>query len=135
MAVVTVLPRIRKRLSGESLIQISSLVWGLSIAGAATTNRAVLAMVFLGIAGAGLMAMMNVLFSTFLARLEEWVRGRGSSIAMFASWLGASLGSISWGALAAGASVTTALVTSAVVMVLTSWLSKATLPMFRAAGS
>lgn len=135
VAVVTVLPRIRKRLSGESLIQISSLVWGLSIAGAATTNRAVLAMVFLGIAGAGLMAMMNVLFSTFLARLEEWVRGRGSSIAMFASWLGASLGSISWGALAAGASVTTALVTSAVVMVLTSWLSKATLPMFRAAGS
>lgn len=135
VAVVAVLPGIRERLSGESLVQISSIAWGLSIVGAATTNRAVLAMVLLGIAGAGLMAMMNVLFSTFLARLEEWVRGRGASIAMFAAWLGAALGSISWGALAAGVTVTTALVTSAVVMVLTSWLSKATLPMFRVASS
>jgi MFS family permease len=135
VAIVVVLPRIRERLGGESLIQVSSIVWGLSIAGAATTSRAVLAMLFLGIAGAGLMAMMNVLFSAFLASLEEWVRGRGASIAMFAAWLGASVGSISWGALAAGASVTTALVTSAAVMVVTTWLSKATLPMFRAGGS
>jgi hypothetical protein len=81
------------------------------------------------------MAMMNVLFSTFLARLEEWVRGRGSSLAMFAAWLGAALGSISWGALAASATVTAALVASAMAMVVTTWLSRATLPMFRAAGS
>lgn len=135
VAVVAVLPRIQERLSGESLVQMSSIMWGLSIAGAATTNKAVLAMVFLGVAGAGMMAMMNVLFSTFLARLEEWVRGRGASIAIFAAWLGASIGSISWGALAASATVTTALVASAVAMVLTAWLSKATLPMFRAGGS
>jgi MFS family permease len=133
--VVMMLPRVRRRLSEESLVQLSAVVWGASIAGAATTTSAALAMIFLGFAGAGLMAMMNVLFTSFLSRLEEWVRGRGSSISMFAAWLGASAGSISWGALAGGTTVTTALVSSAAAMVLTTWLGKATLPMFRAANS
>jgi len=133
--VVAMLPRIRRSLSEESLVQLSSIVWGASIAGAATTTNAGLAMIALGFAGAGLMAMMNVLFTSFLSRLEEWVRGRGSSISMFAAWLGASAGSISWGALAGGTTVTTALVGSAAAMVLTTWLGKAALPMFRAANS
>jgi MFS family permease len=135
VVVVAMLPKIRRRLSEESLVQLSSIAWGVSIAGAATANNAVLAMIFLGFAGAGLMAMMNVLFTSFLSRLEEWVRGRGSSISMFAAWLGASAGSISWGALAGGTTVTTALVGSAAAMVVTTWLGKATLPMFRAANS
>ena len=135
VVVVAILPRIRRRMSEESLVQLSSVLWGGSIAGAATSNNVILAMVFLGFAGAGLMAMMNVLFTSFLSRLEEWVRGRGSSISMFAAWLGASAGSISWGALAGGTTVTTALVTSAVAMVLTTSLGKATLPMFKVANS
>jgi len=133
--IVLVLPSIRRRLSEESLVQWSSVVWAVSIAGAATTRVAVFAMVLLGFAGAGLMAMMNVLFTSFLSRLEDWVRGRGSSISMFAAWLGASAGSISWGALAGGSSVTVSLVVSAGAMVLTTWLGKATLPIFRAANS
>lgn len=135
VVVVALLPRVRRRLSEESLVQLSSLVWAGSIAAAASTSRAYVAMIFLALAGAGLMAMMNVLFTSFLSRLEEWVRGRGSSISMFAAWFGASVGSISWGALASSTTVSTALVVSAVMMVVTTWLGRATLPMFRAAGS
>jgi len=133
--VVLMLPNIRRRLSEESIVQWASIVWGASIAGAAITHRPILAMVLLGLAGAGLMAMMNVLFTSFLSRLEDWVRGRGSSISMFAAWLGASTGSISWGALAGGTTVTTAFVTSAAAMLLTTSLSRATLPLFTAANS
>lgn len=133
--VVVVLPTIRKALSEETLVWISSLVWAISIGGFGITTQSVLAAIFLMFSGAGMMAMMNVLFTSVLSRLEEWVRGRGTSMTIFAAWLGTSVGSITWGVIASTTSVSNALGLSALGMFVTTTIARATLPMFRAANS
>jgi len=133
--IVLLLPRLRRVLSEEGLVVLAALLWGASIAWFAHVEDLAAALLLLGIAGAGLMLLMNVLFTAVLGRLEEWVRGRGASMAMFASWLGTALGSISWGALATGTSVSTALTVAAGAMVLSMAAGRVFLPMFRAGGS
>jgi len=79
----------------------------------ATAAEVWVGVIALLLAGAGTMGTINVLFSNYTLRLETWMRGRGSALAMLMVWLGASVGAVAWGALASGVGVRTTLLVAA----------------------
>jgi len=73
------------------------------------------------------MAMLNILFSTFMVQLPNELRGRGSSLAMLMVWFGIALGTFIWGAVAATIGVGQVLFVAAVVNCLAAVLNCLTL--------
>ena len=115
VAAVWVLPRIRAKLNIETITLSSAGIWSASTVLLSATANMVVALIALFICGACIMAMLNTLFSTFMVRLPNVVRGRGSSLAMLMVWLGIALGTFIWGATTSAVGVGNALVTSAFV--------------------
>lgn len=113
VAAVWVLPRIRAKLNIETITLSSAGIWSASTVLLSATANMVVALIALFICGACIMAMLNTLFSTFMVRLPNVVRGRGSSLAMLMVWLGIALGTFIWGAVTSSVGVGQALVIAA----------------------
>jgi hypothetical protein len=75
----------------------SSITWAGGVVMLALSQHIVPAIVALLIVGLATMALMNTIFSIFIVQLPDWVRGRGSSLAMLVVWFGASVGATAWG--------------------------------------
>lgn len=112
---VWVLPRIRTKFGIETITLVAAAIWSLSVALLSATSAMVVAVVALLICGACTMAMLNILFSTFMVQLPNELRGRGSSLAMLMVWFGIALGTFIWGAVATTIGVGQVLLVAAVV--------------------
>ena len=131
VVMVFFLPRLRRVLSEEALAMLSSGVWAIGVVGFALATSMPVALVTMFVSGLGLMALMNVLFTTMISGLADWVRGRGAAIAILAAWLGTSIGALMWGVVAGATSVTTALIAAAVAGVAVSGFGRVVLPISR----
>jgi Na+/melibiose symporter-like transporter len=131
VVMVFFLPGLRRVLSEEAIAMLSSGVWAIGVVGFALATTMPIALITMFVAGLGLMALMNVLFTTMISGLADWVRGRGAALAILSAWLGTSIGALMWGIVAGATSVTTALVTAAVAGVAVSAVGRVVLPISR----
>ena len=129
VAAVWVLPRVRGAMSTEMVVLSAAAVWSIGTTLFANTNQLWIAIVAILICGIGTMAMLNTMFSTFMMQLPDWVRGRGSSLAMLMVWLGASIGAFGWGLGASTFGVSTALTASAIFNMTVALLNRLVLPL------
>ena len=125
---IWLLARFRSSLRPEQAIAAAATLWSAGAALFAVADRLWVGLVALALAGAGTMGMLSVLFSNFTLRLQPWVRGRGSAVAMLMVWLGTSVGAAAWGALASAMSVRTALLAAAVLNLLAVVVGRVLLP-------
>jgi MFS family permease len=128
VVMVFFLPSLRRLLSEESLAMLATGVWAIGVVCFAFATTMPLALVTMFISGLGLMALMNVLFTTLISGLADWVRGRGAALAILSAWLGTSIGALMWGIVAGATSVTTALITAAIAGVSVSAVGRLVLP-------
>jgi MFS family permease len=110
---VWLLPRLAVVVSPDTVATAGALIWSCGAVVVGTTTSIGSALGGLVLAGAGTMAVMNTIFSTYTLVLPSWVRGRASSIAMLSVWLGASAGAAAWGALASATGVARCLLVAA----------------------
>ena len=129
VAAVWVLPRVRGAMSTEMVVLCAAAVWSCGTAIFASTAVLWIAVVAMLICGIGTMAMLTTMFSTFMVQLPNWVRGRGSSLAMLMVWLGASIGAFAWGFAASKYGVSTALTAAAVLNVGIALINRWALPL------
>ena len=129
VAAVWVLPRVRGAMSTEMVVLCAAAVWSCGTAIFASTAVLWIAVVAMLICGIGTMAMLTTMFSTFMVQLPDWVRGRGSSLAMLMVWLGASIGAFAWGFAASKYGVSTALTAAAVLNVGIALINRWALPL------
>jgi MFS family permease len=129
VAAMQLLPSARERWNLETIALVSSLVWGLGALVVAEAGNLALAIVGLIVAGAGAMAVLNVLFSHLLVNLSDDLRGRGSSLGMLMAWVGGSIGPYLWGVVAHGTSVRGAIVVSAATTVVAAVIGRSALPL------
>ena len=115
---VWVLPRLHAPRFPERAVLISAFVWSAGAALFAGAERLWVGVVAMLFAGAGTMAMLNVLFSNYTLKLEGWVRGRASALAMLMVWLGTSVGAVAWGGIATGIGIRDSLYVAAAFNVL-----------------
>ncbi len=126
---VWILPRMRAVMSAESVVICAACVWSVGTALFANTNQMWIAVAAILICGIGTMAMLNTLISTYMLQLPNWVRGRGSSLAMLMVWLGASSGAFAWGFAASTYGVSTALTVAAGINVALALINRWALPL------
>lgn len=126
---VWVMPYIRARVNLERILLMSSLVWSGGVVALAQSQQLASAVVALLVVGMATMFLMNTIFSTFVVQLPDWVRGRGSSLAMLVAWLGASVGATAWGYFASRYGVQDALLAASVFSVAIAVGSRAMLPL------
>ena len=129
VAAMQLLPSARDRWSLETIALASSLVWVAGALVVAEAGNLAVALAGLLVAGAGAMAVLNVLFSHLLVNLPDDLRGRGSSLGMLMAWVGGSLGPYLWGVIAHGTSVRVAIAISAVATVVAAAACRAVLPL------
>lgn len=129
VAAVWVLPRVRGAMSSEMVVLCAAAVWSCGTAIFANTAVMWVAVGAMLICGLGTMAMLTTMFSTFMVQLPDWVRGRGSSLAMLMVWLGASVGAFLWGLSASTFGVSTALTASAGANIAIALLNRLVLPL------
>ncbi len=110
---VWLLPRLRAPRYPERAVLISALVWSGGASMFAVAEQLWVGVVAMLFAGAGTMGMLNVLFANYTLKLEAWVRGRASALAMLMVWLGTSVGAVAWGGIATGVGVRNSLLIAA----------------------
>jgi len=110
---VWLLPRLHSAQHPERAVLAAAMVWSGGTALFAAADQLWVGAVALLFAGAGTMGMLNVLFSNYTLKLEGWVRGRGSALAMLMVWLGTSVGAVAWGGVATGIGVRNSLFVAA----------------------
>jgi hypothetical protein len=131
VTMVVFLPALRRVAGEETIALIATVVWAFGVAGFALATSLLVALVMLFIAGLGLMALMNVLFTTMISGLADWVRGRGAALAILSAWLGTSIGALMWGIIAGATSVTRSLIAAAISGVTVSLFGRLLLPLKR----
>ena len=129
VAAVWLLPRMRGAMSTERVVLCAAAVWSCSTAIFANTSHISVAIGAILVCGIGTMAMLTTMFSTFMVQLPDWVRGRGSSLAMLMVWLGASIGAFAWGLVASKYGVSTALTVAAGLNVAIALINRWVLPL------
>lgn len=110
---IWLLPRLHAAQHPERAVRVAALVWSCGAALFAAAGQLWMGAVGLMLAGAGTMGTINVLFSNYTIKLEGWVRGRGSALAMLMVWLGTSVGALVWGGIATGIGVRNSLFVAA----------------------
>jgi MFS family permease len=108
------LPRANRRLAPDAVVMLASVCWAAGAMVFAHTASLAVALVAMALGGAGSMATLNVVFTTYTQLLPGWVRGRASSMVMLMVWLGTSVGATVWGAIASATSAATALSVAAI---------------------
>lgn len=110
---VWLLPRVNRRLPPDVVVFAASVVWASGAVVVGVTRSLPVAMVGMALGGAGSMATLNVVFTTYTELLPSWVRGRASSMVMLMVWLGTSVGAAAWGAIASATTAGTSLTVAA----------------------
>ena len=131
VVMVLFLPALRRTLGEESIALLATGVWAVGVVGFALASSLPVALGTLFVAGLGLMALMNVLFTTMISGLADWVRGRGAALAILAAWLGTSIGALLWGIVAGATSVSGALIAAAVAGATVGLVGRLVLPLKR----
>lgn len=131
VTMVLFLPALRRAVGEETIALFATVVWALGVVGFALATTLVVAVMTLFVAGLGLMALMNVLFTTMISGLADWVRGRGAALAILSAWLGTSIGALMWGIIAGATSVTGSLIAAAIAGVVVSLIGRLALPLKR----
>lgn len=131
VTMVLFLPALRRAVGEEAIALVATVVWALGVVGFALATTLVVALLMLFTGGLGLMALMNVLFTTMISGLADWVRGRGAALAILSAWLGTSIGALMWGIIAGATSVTGSLIAAAIVGVTVSLFGRVMLPLKR----
>lgn len=129
VAAIWVLPRVRGAMSTEMVVLCAAAVWSCGTAVFANTSHISVAIGAILVCGLGTMAMLTTMFSTFMVQLPDWVRGRGSSLAMLMVWLGASIGAFAWGLVASKYGVSTALTAAAGANIAIALINRWVLPL------
>ena len=129
VAAVWLLPRVRGAMSNEMVVLFAAAAWSCGTAIFANTSHISVAVGAILVCGIGIMAMLTTMFSTFMVQLPDWVRGRGSSLAMLMVWLGASIGAFAWGLVASKYGVSTALTVAAGLNVAIALINRWALPL------
>ncbi len=111
---VWLLPRVNRRLPPDVVVFMAAVVWASGAVVVGATHSLPVAMAGLALGGAGSMATLNVVFTTYTELLPSWVRGRASSMVMLMVWLGTSVGAAAWGAIASATTAGTSLTVAAV---------------------
>lgn len=128
VAIVPALPRIRRRMPLERLALVAAAVWSATVVVVASARGLAPAAAAVAVGAAATMASLNGQFSTFIVRLPDALRGRGSSLAMLVVWLGASVGASLWGAVAGAAGVRGALLAAAATHAVAALIARVALP-------
>jgi len=118
------LARLRSRLGSEAAVRLCSLSMGFAIAVVASSRWPILsalALVLFGASWTGCMMILNVTVQTSAPR---WVAGRTLATYQAAVAVGVALGGWGWGILANGYGVERALMVSAVVLAVSTLLSR-----------
>ena len=118
------LARLRSRLGNEAAVRLCSLSMGFAIAVVASSRWPILsalALVLFGASWTGCMMILNVTVQTSAPR---WVAGRTLATYQAAVAVGVALGGWGWGILANGYGVERALMVSAVVLAVSTLLSR-----------
>ena len=131
VVMVLFLPALRRVLGEEAIALVATGMWAVGVVGFALASSLPVALVTLFVAGLGLMALMNVLFTTMISGLADWVRGRGAALAILSAWLGTSIGALLWGVVAGATSVSGALVAAAVAGATVGVVGRVLLPLKR----
>ena len=129
VAAVWILPRMRAVMSTELVVICAAVLWSIGTALFANTTQMLIAVVAILVCGIGTMAMLTTLISTYMLQLPNWVRGRGSSLAMLMVWLGASVGAFAWGFAASKYGVSNALTAAALLNIAIALLNRWVLPL------
>ncbi len=103
------MPKLRKRLSGEALAMLATLATGAATAGLAFASDLPTGMALLALAGATWLAMLTSLNGAAQAVLPDWVRGRGLAVYLTVFFGTMTVGSLAWGQVASLTSLDTAL--------------------------
>ena len=73
------LPRVNRRLPPDVVVFMAAVVWASGAVVVGATHSLPVAMAGLALGGAGSMATLNVVFTTYTELLPSWVRGRAST--------------------------------------------------------
>lgn len=130
---VWVLPRVKAPEHPETALAAAALCWSAGAACCAVSTTVWAGAPSLLLAGAGAMGTLNVLFANYTLQLDQWVRGRGSAMAMLMVWLGASVGALAWGATASAIGVGAVLGVAAAVNLAVALACRPALPVRPAA--
>lgn len=130
---ILVMPRLRRTMSEEGIVGVTSIVWGVGVALFAVAPSVVVGVACVLVVGAAQMATMNTYWSRYLLELPDWLRGRGTSLSMLVVWFGMSLGSSGWSSVAAGFGISQALIVVAICHVGMTFVGRVALRMDRAA--
>ncbi|MCE9623215.1 MAG: MFS transporter [Actinomycetia bacterium] len=122
------LPRIRSASFPARAVLGSAVTWSAGTALFAVSSQMWVAVPALFLSGAGAMGALSTLFTNYTVQLPNWVRGRGSAIAMLMVWLGVSAGAIAWGAIASAVGLRSALLMAAGTNVVVAAVANRLLP-------
>jgi len=94
------MPRLRRALSTDGLVRVSSVLFGVVLALMAYVPSVAILCAVTGLAGAAWILVLTGLHSSAQAALAPWVRGRGLSVYLLVLYGGMAGGSALWGAVA-----------------------------------
>jgi MFS family permease len=114
IVVATLLPRLRRAVSGNRLVLGGTLLQSAATAVMAFAPNVYVAVPAMFIAGMAWLSTANTLSVSAQMSLPDWVRARGMSMYQMAIMGGSALGAALWGQVATVTSLTTSLVASAV---------------------
>jgi len=113
-----VLPRMRERLSINTLLAASGVVYAVVLAVVVLISNAVVILIVLLPAGVAWMAFLSTINAELQLFLPAWVRARGLSVYQMVLFGAQGFGALFWGVVAAPAGlVTTFLIAAAVMLV------------------
>ncbi|MDP3604834.1 MAG: MFS transporter [Polaromonas sp.] len=128
IALVFVLPRLRQRLSRDTLVLGGVLLQSVATALVAVAPNIYIAAPAMALAGAAWLATANTLSVSAQVALPDWVRARGMSIFQMAIMGASAAGAAVWGQVATVSSVPTAMgvaaLTGALANFATQWFFK-----------
>ena len=111
-----ILPRIRARLSLNSLLAASGVVYALVTAALVLISNAVVVLIVLLPAGVAWMAFLSTINAELQLFLPTWVRARGLSVYQMALFGAQGFGALLWGLIAGPAGLVTTFLIAAAVM-------------------
>ncbi len=123
VAATFIVPRVRKRVSLDALVAMSSVAMAALLAGLGVFTDPAPIYVLMAVAGIGQMGVMSSFNLAAQNALPSWVRGRGLAVYTLVFQLAIAVGAIVWGTLATVAGVRVALLTAAGVVVASNLLA------------
>jgi len=111
-----ILPRIRARLSSNTMLLIASIVYGAALVAVVLVPNAAVILVVLVPTGVAWMAVLSSMNAEMHLFLPAWVRARGLSVYQMVLFGSQAAGAVIWGVIAGPAGLVATFILAAVVM-------------------